>query len=191
MKRKRRMARTFIASAALILLTAGPASPSLAEPNTTPAAQPGLSQLIACRKVTQPDQRLACFDAEVAALDHALAQKNVVVVSRSDVKAAQKSVFGLTLPKLGIFGSNEPENEARASEEEGIGYIEAKLSEARQSPDGKWILTLEDGARWAQTDTASIRMPKAGDVVRIRKAALGSYMANINGRPAIRVRRLS
>jgi hypothetical protein len=92
---------------------------------------------------------------------------------------------------LGLFGGNDAQTVARSSEEEGIGYIEAKLTDARQTQDGKWLLVLEDGARWAQTDTANIRTPKPGDVIRIRKAALGSYMANINGRPAIRVRRLS
>jgi hypothetical protein len=175
----------------MMALALGVAGESFAETGTNLTESTSLSGLIACRNVPQADARLACFDAEVARLDRSLAQKDVVIVSRSDVKEAQKSVFGLTLPKLGLFGGSDPQTLARTSEEEGIGYIEAKLADARQTQDGKWLLVLEDGARWAQTDTANIRSPKPGDVVRIRKAALGSYMANINGRPAIRVRRLS
>lgn len=175
----------------MMALALGIAGESVAETGTNPTESTSLNGLIACRNLPQADARLACFDAEVTRLDRSLAQKDVVIVSRNDVKEAQKSVFGLTLPKLGLFGGNDAQTVARSSEEEGIGYIEAKLTDARQTQDGKWLLMLEDGARWAQTDTANIRTPKPGDVIRIRKAALGSYMANINGRPAIRVRRLS
>lgn len=175
----------------MIALALGVVSESFAETGKNSTESANLNGLIGCKNVPQAEARLACFDAEVAKIDRSLSHKDVVIVSRDDVKQAQKSVFGLTLPKLGLFGGSDAQNMGRTSDEEGIGYIEAKLTDARQTQDGKWLLVLEDGARWAQTDTANIRTPKPGDVVRIRKAALGSYMANINGRPAIRVRRLS
>lgn len=164
---------------------------SLAETPKNPSKTGNLERLLACKSLPQSDARLACFDTEITKLEAEISEKKLTVVSRDDLKSAQKSVFGLSLPNLRLFGANEGQNETGASEEEGVGYIEVKLADARQGPDGKWTLTLADGARWAQTDTATIRMPKAGDIVRIRKAALGSYMANINGRPAIRVRRVS
>jgi hypothetical protein len=40
-----------------------------------------------------------------------------------------------------------------------------------------------------QTDVANIRTPKVGMKIRIREAAMGSYFANIEGRPGVRVRR--
>ena len=52
-----------------------------------------------------------------------------------------------------------------------------------------WMGLGGDGARWAQTELTRMRSPKAGDSIRIRKTALGGYMANINDRPAIRVKR--
>lgn len=164
---------------------------SFAETTKNPRETGNLDPVLACQRLPQAEARLACFDAEVAKLEAAISDKKLTIVSRGDLKSAQKSLFGLSLPNLSLFGANETQNEARVSDEEGIGYIEVKLADARQGTDGKWTLTLEDGARWIQTDTANIRLPKAGDIVRIRKAALGSYMANINGRPAIRVRRLS
>lgn len=184
------MARTFISLATLLTLALG-SGIGMAEPGASVAAEPNTDALLACQKIAESSQRLACFDAESAKLGAALSRKDVVVVSRNEVKAAQKSVFGLSLPRLGIFGGTQEASKAEANEEEGVGYIDAHIESARQGPDGKWIFVLDDGARWAQSDTSNIRLPKSGDTMRIRRAALGSYMANINGRPAIRVRRLS
>lgn len=184
------MARKMI-SPAILLLLAPISAESHAETSPGASADPQVTALLACQHMTDAAQRLACFDTESAKLAAALNRKDVVVVSRTEVKAAQKSVFGLALPRLGVFGGDNATNPAAATEEEGVGYIEAKLESARQGPDGKWIFVLDDGARWAQSDTSNIRLPKAGDMIRIRRAALGSFMANINGRPAIRVRRVS
>ena len=86
-------------------------------------------------------------------------------------------------------GSTGQSSKAAASEEDGVDFIESKIASLRQFSGGKWLFVLEDGARWSQTEPARLRSPKVGDTIRIRKAALGSYLANINGRTAIRVKR--
>jgi len=40
-----------------------------------------------------------------------------------------------------------------------------------------------------QTDTTSIRIPKSGQSIKIRKAAMGSFSANMNNQHAIRMKR--
>jgi len=58
--------------------------------------------------------------------------------------------------------------------------------------NGALLLTLQDGARWIQSDSDTLPTdPKPGDPIIIRKAAMGSYFANIGKRPAIRVRRIN
>jgi len=56
--------------------------------------------------------------------------------------------------------------------------------------DGNWILRMQDGAVWRQTDGAVLsRDPRPGSVVVIKKAALGSFMMDIDGQPAVRAHR--
>lgn len=139
-------------------------------------------KLVECRAIADNALRLACFDAQVTQLAEAEARNDVVVVDRVQVQKARKSLFGLTLPDLGLFGGDDPKDE-------GVDQIETKITSAALSRDGKWRFTVEDGAKWVQTERRSIHAPAPGDSVRIRKAAMGSFFANIDGRTAIRVRR--
>ena len=141
-------------------------------------------KLVDCRAVPDSAQRLACYDAQVSLLDAAETREEVVVVDRAQIKKARKSLFGLTLPSLSMFGGDKDDGT-----EEGFSFIESKIAAIKTTPDGKYAFKLEDGARWTQTEYQSMRTPKVGDTIRIRKAALGSFMANINERPAIRVKR--
>jgi hypothetical protein len=133
-----------------------------------------------------PDQaeRLACFDREVAAIDAAEARKDLVVVDRQQLNKTRRTLFGLTLPNLSIFGDDNPD-------QEGVVRLDSKIKAVGQTALGKWIFELEDGARWAQTDSRDLAIsPKAGQEIKIRRAALGSYLANVNGQVAIRVQRI-
>lgn len=148
-------------------------------------ARPEIFQkLVDCRSVPDSAQRLACYDAQVSLLDAAESREEVVVVDRAQIKKARKSLFGLTLPSLSLLGGDKDD-----STEEGFTFIESTIAAIKMTPDGKYAFKLEDGARWTQTEYQSMRTPKVGDKIRIRKAALGSFMANINDRTAIRVKR--
>lgn len=143
-----------------------------------------LQKVVDCRAVADNTQRLACYDAQVARLDEAAIRKEVVVVDQAEVRKTRKGLFGLNIGSLGIFGGGDEDGD-----EEGVNQIESTVSAARQDPSGRWIIIIADGAKWVQIDTASIRTPKPGQTIRIRKASLGSYFANVNGQPAIRMMR--
>lgn len=143
-----------------------------------------LKRLSDCRTVADQMQRLACYDREVAAVDAAEARKDLVVLDRQQLTKARKTLFGLTLPNLSVFGQDAPEAE-------GVSHIEAKIKAVSQTPYGKWILDLQDGGRWAQIDSKELPIdPQAGQDIKIRKGAFGSHLANVNGQVAIRVQRL-
>lgn len=143
-----------------------------------------LKRLTDCRAIVEQMQRLACYDREVAAIDAGEARKDLVVLDRQQLNKARKTLFGLALPNIPLFGQDAPEAE-------GVSHIEAKIKAVSQTPYGKWILDLEDGARWAQIDSKELQVyPKVGHPIKIRRAALGSYLANVNGQVAIRVQRL-
>jgi len=137
--------------------------------------------VIDCKNVADAAARLACYDQAVIALDAARAADDLVVTDRATVREAKRGLFGLDLPSLKLFGGGKDED---------VTEIEGKIAAIRPAKDGFPVFTLEDGARWKQTDGRNT-YPKPGSAVRIRKASLGSFMANIDGQPAVRVTRLA
>ena len=171
----------FAATALLCLATAASAQQVRAHEERPEV----LTRVVQCRSLASAEERLACYDREVAAMDAAQASGQLITMDRQQVRRTRRSLFGLSLPNLGIFGEdNEDEEEASR--------IESTVRSASQNANGKWIIVLEDGARWLQIDTRDLNFPpRAGQPIRIRRASLGSYLANVNNQVAIRVRRLN
>lgn len=140
------------------------------------------SRVVACASVTDPVQRLACFDREVPLMNEAQRSGELVAMNRQEVTKTRRSLFGLALPDLGIFGGD--------SDGDALSEIETTIKAARQDGRGRWTIDLAEGGRWVQIDSRNLVIdPKPGQPIRIRRAALGSYLANVNDQLAIRVRR--
>jgi hypothetical protein len=78
-----------------------------------------------------------------------------------------------------------------SSTEPGVERIETTIARLSQTGFGKWIFVLPDGATWEQIDSRELPIdPKVGNSIKIRKAAMGSYLANVKEQVAIRVKRL-
>ncbi len=149
-------------------------------------APPALyTDLIACKDIADPTARLACFDEKVTALETAQSTNQVVIADREQVREARQGLFGLSLPRIKLFGGDGDEGDQ-------IEQIEGVVKSARRLRSGKWQIELEDGAVWLQTDSprSSMRDPKAGDSIVIKRAALGSYMAKIKDGRGFRVKRI-
>ena len=170
---------SLLALAALALPAAAIAAPKL--PQKRPEA---LEALIRCRAITDEAARLACFDAAVASFEQAHANRDLVVVDRKQVRDTKRTLFGLDLPGLNLFGGG-PDDEGTE-----VNSIESEVASAFQDGEGRWVVTLKEGGTWRQiNDTILGRRPKPGTKVEIRKAAMGSYMMRIEGQPGIRARR--
>jgi hypothetical protein len=141
-------------------------------------------KLIECRTITDNAERLSCFDRQAAILDTAERNSEVMIVDRQQAAKAKKGLFGLSLPSIGgLFGKDD-----KVTGEE-VNAIESTIKSVAMNKAGKLVIVIEDGARWVQIDTQSVRSPKAGQPIRIRRAAMGSFFANINNQTAIRMRR--
>ena len=71
-----------------------------------------------------------------------------------------------------------------------LGYIVGsvlKLSVQKQS--GRFIITLDNGQRWSQTENKPDVSLSVGDEVRIQKSSIGSYMLTTEKGIETRVRR--
>jgi hypothetical protein len=105
----------------------------------------------------------------------------VSLIDQQQAREVRRSLFGFSVPKLRILGGSDS---AEAKE------ITAKVSRVRGTAEGRFLLTLEDGAVWQTVERPKEgQRPRSGSTVRIRKAALGSYFMNIDGNRAVRASR--
>lgn len=166
--------------AAVLIGTAG--SPIWAKPTLAQGSPAGFERLMACRGLSESAARLACFDREAGAVGAAVARRDIVVVDREAVGKTRRSLFGLALPNLGIFGDDG---------KDAIKQIDGVVAGVSTNRDGGYVFSLADGSRWTQIDDRPIAIePRSGDKVVVRKAALGSYMLSVGRQPDVRVRRL-
>lgn len=164
-----------LAATAVLSSATGQAAP----PQTNPEV---LARLLACRSIAESSARLACFDVAAGAMDTARLAGEVIVMDRAQVNQARRQLFGFDMPALPqLLG---PEGSAE------IDSIDTTLLNASQTGEGRWIFRLADGSVWRQVDDERVLIRnRAGALVQIRRAVLGSFLINVGGARAIRVRR--
>lgn len=151
----------------------------------TPAVtqSPGLEALAACRTISSDVDRLACYDRAAGELSTAAQSGDLVVVERKQMREARRQLFGFNAPNLSSIFSG-------GGEEEEVAAIETTLTRASQNGEGKWTFHLADGGEWLQIDSAPVRFRnRPGLDVRVRRAALGSYLLTAGPSRAVRVKR--
>lgn len=79
--------------------------------------------------------------------------------------------------------------EQRAAREEAA---EARVTAVARSAPGIYLLTLEDGGQWQFVEAAPLSYdpPRAGSIVSIESASLGSYLMRYRQQPSIRIKRV-
>lgn len=165
-------------AAALVLLL--PAPLAAKDNDEAEGPPPAVFQAVVdCRALTDPAARLACYDRAVGALSTARESKDLVITDRASIREARRGLFGISLPKLKLFGGGEEVNE-----------IESTITSVRASADGFPIFVLEDGARWKQTEGRN-QFARSGQKIRIKRTGLGGFMANVNNQPGVRVIRIA
>lgn len=142
--------------------------------------------LLNCRAVADNAARLACYDQSTSALEQAEAKKDLVVVDRKEIRETRRSLFGFTLPKIGLFGGGDKEE---GDDKDAVTELLSSVQAARMIGGGNWSLNLADGGTW-ETMSALSDAPRAGDKVRIKKASLGSYLGQVGINRGVRFRRV-
>jgi len=144
-----------------------------------------VQKLLACRSAAPDAARLACYDAAVGELSQLIATGEVVIVDHKRVAEVKRQAFGFSLPSLSLFERSGAKDAGELSRISGV------VKEAYQRGDGKWMVELEDGGLWQQTDDEKLMQgARKGSKVEVRKAALGSFFMNIDGQRALRVMRV-
>lgn len=148
-----------------------------------PPASPIVDALVKCRAESDDTKRLACFDKAAGTLAKATEEGSIAVVTREDVRKTRRSLFGFTLPKLPFFSGDDSGKEEMPEE------IETSVKSARAARDGNFTVVMADDAVWRTTEPLR-KMPKPGDKVKIKKAALGSYFLSVGGLRGVRAMRV-
>ena len=149
-------------------------------PNTgTPAS---VQTLLACQSVTDPGQRLSCYDKAAAGLADAMSKREVVVVDKARANEAKRSLFGFSVPSFSaLFGAGD----------EQVNQIESTVAAAFENGYEGWTIKLADGSTWQQTDGATVALPpRRGDKVIVKRGTMGSYFLKLGSQPGIRAKRV-
>lgn len=137
-----------------------------------------VADLLRCRELAGESARLTCFDAAVAGIEQAVRAGDLRVVDRAVLAEEQSARFGLREADRARGAVEQPEE------------LSAAVKSAQKTLDG-WVVTLEDGSVWRQIDARTSPVdPVVGQVVTIKRAALGSYRLLLNSNVGFRVRRV-
>jgi hypothetical protein len=175
------MIRSVADRALAVLLLTGLASPVIAA--DAPTRAPAVQTVLDCRKVEDAAGRLACYDRSIDAMARAETSGDLVTLDRAQRGALRKQAFGFNIPAINLFDRDKTSGDDR---------LAAKIESASQDGRGRWIIRLEDGAVWAQTDDGVLgRDPRPGSTAVIHHGALGSFFMDFDGRPGFRAERRS
>jgi hypothetical protein len=172
--------RKFLLISVALAVVASPAAGAKRQPvSGTPA---NMQRLLACRSIQDSVQRLACFDRETAAVDQAIAKRDLVMIDKARATAAKRSLFGFSIPDFGgLFGGNEDE----------VKEISSTVTAFSHNGYTGWTITLADGSVWGQTDDAQLGLPPAkGQKVVVHRGSFGAFFLRLNGQPGYKVKRI-
>ena len=175
------MIRTSLIAATILTFAPPPVAwskPAVSTPGTAAA----VSAVLDCRAIADPAQRLACFDKTVGDMAKAETSGELLTLDREQRRSVRRQAFGLNLPSLTIFDRGEKGEDADR--------LTAKVVSAHKLGDGKWLIQLEGGAIWRQTDDQELlKEPHNGSTAVIKRGTLGSFFMKIDGDSAFRAHR--
>ncbi|MES2059282.1 MAG: hypothetical protein V4564_25295 [Pseudomonadota bacterium] len=159
------------------LLVMGTANAASAEEPRESTADRVARSFAECRAIAAADLRLSCFDKAATALEASIKSKEVRIVDRADVRKTRRSLFGLALPSIRLFGGGDDDKEEAFTE------IKSTVASTRSLANSRVEIRLaeEGSAVWQTTDPMDFP-PKAGAAIRIRQGVMGNYFIAVEGR---------
>jgi len=161
------------------------ASSAAAKDKDPPRKSPLINAISACRQISDPTQRLACFDKASSELIAATEKGDVSVVDRADLRKARRSLFGFNMPKLPFFSGDK-------SADEVTDKLVSKVTAVKEMPYNRFVVRIADGgALWETLESyGAFHAPKVGESVEINRGALGSYILRFGRQRGVKGRRV-
>ncbi|NLD35843.1 MAG: hypothetical protein GX654_03155 [Desulfatiglans sp.] len=151
-----------------------------------------------CAAIENPDERLACYDTLAGRLSADTVKSNDATPKVVDSVASKVDIIVPAAPAVtpvdpavepapdaeAIFGLEHKQKEKQPDE------LQLKWTKKMQDAYGKWIIFMENGQVWRQTDTAVFSFNNPEQRVVISRGALGSFfLVEPEGSRRIRVMR--
>ena len=159
----------------------------MAAPKVRPtSSSPLVTAIDRCRQISDPTQRLACYDSAANALVSATASGAVSIVDRNEVRQVRHSLFGFSLPKVPFFSGDTTANEAQEK-------LDSTIKSVHQLNNGHYeIVIVDNNAVWETTESGGISWepPHVGQKIEILRGALGNYFLRIDGQIGVRGKRI-
>jgi hypothetical protein len=165
----------------------------LASASIAAAASPGAS----CTGIASDAERLACYDKAFG---------RGTVAAGTSAGAPVATTAGAATATAGAVAAVDPAEKARREfglSEEGKRSLEenktvatapesitAAIKSATRKPTGEQVFVLDNGQVWVESESNTPARVKTGDVVTVRKGALGSYLLVTPKKVATHVRRV-
>jgi hypothetical protein len=130
-----------------------------------------------CAELAAPEERLACFDARVEAARQERPASGDRAPAADPPQAPERSAIAADP------GSDEPGGDPRSTE------IVAKVAELRPTVPNSFVITLDNGQVWRQTQPLYYPL-RLGSEVRISETNFGHRLTNPALRGFIRVERV-
>lgn len=157
-------------------------------PETKMTENQSLAQTFAqCLAIKADAQRLECLEKAARVLVETEAKGEIVVVDKATMAKTRRSLFGLSLPSIKLFGPGD-----RTGSDARDDVLETSITAVREERYGLWTIDLAEGGRWQTTEVWSFGpTPRPGVTVRLDRGALGRYTLKTPGARAVSARRIN
>lgn len=153
-----------------------------------PAAQAQPAELVACARIVEDAERLACYDRAVprgsAEGQRAVAERTAETERQASARARAEAAAAeeRRVQEFGMVGRREAE---------GLRSLEATVADIFTDRAGLKVLLLENGQVWRQTDGVFRGRLEPGMRVVVRRTGLGGYVLGAPDSPRVlHVRRI-
>lgn len=181
-KRRKINPKAVALAAVCVILTASPIPSSVkAQSEAAETDFDHLASLRACQAIQESFARLACYDGAAGAIIARQENGEIRVVDQQDIRETRRGLFGFSLPRLGIFGSNDGEAET---------ILKSQITGVRKLGSDKWLVTISEGSVWQISNAPRRFRPEVGDEIELEKAALTSYWLRVDGSLGVKGRRV-
>jgi hypothetical protein len=169
-------------NAALPLVLAFVCVPALCAESAAPAT----ANLEVCMDLSDPQQRLTCFDREMSQI-----RKPTPATSTAPKQAP--APVPIPAPVTPTFGQEQLPSKARPAAPAQEQTLHAHIAALRDVAPGNYLVTLDNGQIWSHEDPQRAAYLREGEAITISKGSLGTSRLTRdagNTRDWIRVKRV-
>ena len=149
-----------------------------------PIAAWGQGSLESCAKIGDDARRLACYDelagrvmqgtVAVAGPSSTPATVPVPAAAPAATTASPAAAAPVAVDPVADFGLSEQTKKEREPEK-WVDSVTARVTNVGQTAYDRYVITLDNGQVWAQSETNTRAILAPGDTVTIKRAAMGSF----------------